>query len=67
MNQGTNDKESDKIHGDKLDSPAQRDQHATTPKNPADLLEIPPHEQPQNDGGTKIHGDKLEPHGGEQR
>ncbi len=65
MNPSPNDKESTKLHGDKLETPAQQNQGAAnSTKNAADLLEIPPHDQPQTDGGTKIHGDKLEPHGG---
>ncbi len=62
-----NDKDSSKLHGDKLEPVAhEHPQTVTSTQNAADLLEIPPHEQPQTDGGTKLHGDKLEAHGGKQ-
>ena len=57
----TPDPDSAKIHGDKLESadaetPSHRPQR--TPNR--DALEAPIEENPQLDGGTKIHGDKLE-------
>ncbi len=63
MNSGNDDREGAKLHGDKLE-PHEDQGKVTSTKNAADLLEIPPHEQPQSDS-TKIHGDKLEPHGGQ--
>ncbi len=62
-----NSDKSDKIHGDKLESTAEEGQKAETPARSAfDQLEIPPHDQPQTDGGTKIQGDKLDPHSTKQ-
>lgn len=54
---------STKIHGDKLEHTAEH-QTNTRQQSALDQLEIPPHEAPRTDGGTKVHGDKLDPHSG---
>ena len=67
MKPGTPEQESTKIHGDKLEHAVEEQQSPKTPNRSAlDQLEIPPHEAPQTDGGTKIHGDKLDPHSGKK-
>lgn len=67
MKPGT-EEESDKIHGDKLERTAEENANRTTPPQPSaiDQLEIPSHEAPRPDGGTKVHGDKLDPHSGKK-
>lgn len=60
--------ESAKVHGDKLEHPSKDDANkaSSSHSDAIDLLEIPPPEAPQTDGGTKIHGDKLDPHSGKK-
>ena len=43
------EEESDKIHGDKLEQPSKKPE-----------VNVPPHSNPQTDGGDKVHGEKLE-------
>lgn len=65
MKPRVNEEKSTKPQGDQLQAPVHENPATAVPANSAaDVLEIPPHEEPQSDGGTKIHGDKLEPHGG---
>ena len=59
------EQESTKIHGDKLEH-TESAGSATPQRSALDQLEIPPHEAPQTDGGTKVHGDKLDPHSGQK-
>lgn len=67
MKPATPEQESTKIHGDKLERTTdEAPKTKTTHQNALDQLEIPPHEAPQSDGGTKVHGDKLDPHSGKK-
>jgi hypothetical protein len=68
MKPGNTEEESNKIHGDKLEHTEGESANIATPPRPSalDQLEIPPHEAPRTDGGTKVHGDKLDPHSGKE-
>ena len=65
MKPGSTEEESSKIHGDKLEH-TEGDGKVQPPRSALDQLEIPPHETAQTDGGTKVHGDKLDPHSGKK-
>lgn len=56
----TTEEESDKIHGDKLEHLSEQKPTSPSPHSALDQLEIPAHENPRTDGGTKLHGDKLD-------